>query len=551
MDENKASLGIYGIQDRVNNEYPEYVHDHSIALIEDGKLSKFLQLERLTRNKRDNQLHKHLSKIIKEEKLVDSDFDVVFVDNIVGRAFISSNGKIRFEAPLAGRLSKDIEKGKLWWFNREPDAYILNHELAHIFSCLPFYGFFEENSLLVHFDGGASLSNFSAWIYRQGKIIPVEHHWELKYLTSLFNANALTFGILGANIREQNSVPGKLMGFAALGTYNEDIEFWLRQNHWFENIWGKRSSFFEKAKSDFGVNLKSFDQRNSFLQDIVATIQEVFMRDTLLKLDDLNSLSNCKNLYYTGGCALNIHTNSAIVESKLFENIYIPPCPDDSGLALGAAAYLEWKKGHHMKKHSAFINNWGLENTQVESYSDELVAKVANLIAMGKVVGLHAGFGESGPRALGNRSLIALPTKALAYKVSVIHKKREWYRPVAPVMLRKNTEYFTGQQTVHHLSKYMLLDMPILPERQHEIAGVVHSNGTARIQTLFHRDEHQFLWDLLQLLDKQHNTKALINTSFNTQGEPLVHSYEDAINTGKAMGIDAVVSGNQCILLNE
>jgi len=551
MDENKPSLGIYGIQDRVNNEYPEYVHDHNIALMEEGAIRYYLHLERLTRNKRDHHLHKHLSKIIKKEKWVDSEYDVVFVDNVVGRAFISTNGKIRFEAPLAGRLSKDMEKGKLWWFNREPDAYILNHELAHIFSSLPFYGPFEENSLLVHFDGGASLSNFSAWIYRQGKIIPVEHHWELKYLTSLFNANALTFGIIGANLKEQNSVPGKLMGYAALGTYNEDIEFWLRQNHWFENIWGRRSHFFEKAKSDFGIDLKSFDQRNSFLQDIVATIQEVFMRDTLLKLDDLNSLSNCKNLYYTGGCALNIHTNSAIVESRLFEQVFIPPCPDDSGLALGAAAYLEWKKGHTIKKHGAFINNWDLEIDQEENYNKEFIGRIANLIALGKVIGVHLGFGESGPRALGNRSLIALPTKALAYKVSVIHKKREWYRPVAPVMLQRNVEYFTGQQTIHHLSRYMLLDMPVLPERQHEIAGVVHSNGTARIQTLFGRDDHWFLWDVLQTLDEQYNVKALINTSFNSQGEPIVHSRQDALNSARAMGIDAVVTGGQLILLNE
>jgi carbamoyltransferase len=359
MNECKASIGIYGIQDRTDNFYPEYVHDHGIALMEQGRVLRYLQLERITRRKRDNKLHQHITELLRSEGLVDIDCDVVFVDNIIGRAFISSDGKIRFEAPLNQRLQKDWEKGRLWWVNRELDAYILPHELAHIFSCMPFYGEFQDNSLLVHFDGGASLSNFSAWIYRQGKIIPVEHHWELKHLTSLYNANALTFGIIGANIQDQNSVPGKLMGYAALGNYNEEIEFWLRQNKWFEDIWGKRSTFFQKVKDDFNLELKSFDQRNTFLQDVAATIQEIFMRETLLKLDDLNALSNCKSLYYTGGCALNIHTNSAIIESKLFDQVYIPPCAEDSGLALGAASYGEWKKGHTVQKNTIISQQLG------------------------------------------------------------------------------------------------------------------------------------------------------------------------------------------------
>jgi carbamoyltransferase len=540
MNEGKATLGVYAIQDRLDTKIPQYVHDHNLALIENGVIKKFLQLEKITRAKRDNKLYINLPQIIKDAGLINSDFDVVFVDNVVGRAMVSANGQIRFEAPLNSRLTKDIEKGKLWWFNREIDGFVLNHELAHIFSCLPFYGEFEENSLLVHFDGGASLSNFSAWMYRMGKIIPVEHHWELKNFTSLYNANALTFGIIGATIEEQNSVPGKLMGYAALGNYNEEIDFWLRQNNWFENIWENRSLFFEKVKTDFGIDLKSFDQRSTFLQDIAATIQELFMRETLLKLDDLYTLTGCKNLYYTGSCALNIHTNSAIVESRLFNKVFIPPCPDDSGLAIGAAAYLEWKKGHILKKHSPFLNNWGIEESSTD-YSAEDINQVAQLLAEGKVVGICNGAGEAGPRALGNRSLLALPTKALAHKVSVEHKQREWYRPVAPVMLEKNTRYFTEQSTVHPLTRYMLLDLKIPESKQQEIPGVIHANGTARIQTIFTKEDNPYLFDLLTILDEQYNVKALINTSFNTKGDPMVHSEADALKAANEMGIDVLV----------
>jgi carbamoyltransferase len=546
MNEGKATLGIYAIQDRVNTTYPQYTHDHNFALSENGNILKFLQLERISRVKRDNKLYAQLPQIIKDAGMVNSDLDVVFVDNVVGRALITPNGQIRFEAPLNFRLTKDIEKGKLWWLDHEMDGYILNHELSHIFSCLPFFGEFEENSLLVHFDSGASLSNFSAWMFRMGKIIPVEHHWELKSFTSLFNANALIFGIIDATIEEQISVPGKLMGYAALGSYNEEIDFWLRQNNWFENIWGNHSHFFDKVKADFRIDMKSFDQRNTFLQDIAATIQELFMREILLKLDDLQSLTGCKNLYYTGGCALNIHTNSAIVESRLFDQVFIPPCPDDSGLSLGAISYFEWKKGNTIKKHTPFLNNWGIEDYSV-NYSNDDLNQVAQLLAEGKVIGVCNGYGEAGPRSLGNRSLLALPTKALANKVSIEHKQREWYRPVAPVMLEKNTCYFTGQTSAHPLTRYMLLDLKIPEDKQQEIPGVIHTNGTARIQTIFSKEDNPYLFDLLTLLDEQYNIKALINTSFNTKGEPIVHTEADAMKAANNMGIDEVVVNGRVI----
>jgi carbamoyltransferase len=540
VNEGRETLGLYAVQDRIDTEYPQMVHDHSFALMSNGGVTDFLQLERFTRVKRDNKLYVHLPALMKRAGLVDADMDVVFVDNMVGRAMISANGQIRFEAPLAARLTKDWEKGRLWWFNRELDGYVLHHELAHVFSAIPFYGMFKENSLLVHFDGGASMSNFSAWMYKNEKIIPVEHHWELKHLTSLFNANALVFGIIGASMHDRNSVPGKLMGYAALGTYSEEIEFWLRANSWFRDIWSQRSVFFDRVKSDFNIDLKSFDQHNSFLQDVAATIHELFMRETLLKLDDLHTLSGCKTLYYTGGCALNIHANSSIVESRIFDHVYIPPCTDDSGLALGAAAFGEWKKGHSFKLHDAFLNRVSMDDTEVTVPELE-VRRLAQLLGEGKVVGICNGKGEVGPRALGNRSLLALPTKALSHKVSVIHKKREWYRPVAPIMLEKNAKYYTGQSSVHPLSRFMLIDLPIEADLQHEIAGVVHANGTARIQTLFNRTDNPLMWDLLTILDEHYGVKALINTSFNAQGEPMVHTADDARNAARLMQIDALL----------
>lgn len=541
MDKHKPTLAIYGIQDRNNYVHPYYVHDHNLALMQNGRVVFFLQQERRSRRKRDNTLHVELKSILKEKKLIGNDYDIVFVDNMVGRTFLLSTGEVRFEAPLNKSLFLAPEQGRLWWFDHERKGWALNHELAHMASCLPFFGNFEENSLLVHFDGGASQSNFSAATFKNGKLEWVEYHWDLKPVSSIFNANALVFAIIGAKLADQNSVPGKFMGFAGYGTYRPELEQWLSYNHFFENIWGKTSQFLKKTKTDWGIELKSFDQHHSFIQDVAATLQHIFTKTILAKLKTLQKETQTQNLYYTGGSALNIVANTQIIESGIFDRVFIPPCTEDSGLALGAAAFVEWIKHGRVEQHPAYLNNWGIENYRV-AYTHKDIEQTAQAIANKKIIGICNGFGEAGPRALGNRSLLALASsKQLAKTLSMEKKGREWYRPLAPIALEKNTKYFTGLDKINPLSKFMLLDFTILPDKQNEIAGAVHADGTARFQTLFDQSQNPFLFDLLQYLDQNYGIKALINTSFNAGGEPIVHTTEDALKTARKMKLGAVV----------
>ncbi len=541
MDKSKPTLAVYGIQDREKYEYPFYVHDHNIALMQNGEVLAFLQQERVSRKKRDNTLHAQLKSILKGKKLLGEDYDLVFVDNVVGRTFLTQNGDARFEAPLHRLLACGPEQGRCWWFGKEKKAYVLNHELAHIFSCLPFFGDFKENSLLVHFDGGASLSNFSACTYKNGKLKWVEYHWDLKPYSSIYNANALVFSIVGAKLAEQNSVPGKFMGFAGWGRYRPELEDWLARNNFFNDIWGRASLFFEKVHLDWGLELKSFDLNSGFIRDVAATLQQIFVNKIKEKLARLKEKTGTEYLYYTGGSALNIVANTAIIKSNIFKNVFIPPCTEDSGLALGAAACAEWLKHGGIGHHTAYLNNWGIEGYRTE-ISRGSILHIAKEIAGGKIIGICNGFGEAGPRALGNRSIVALPgSKKLSGKLSVEKKGREWYRPLAPVALEKNTRYFTGENTVHPLSKYMLLDFNVLPEKQRELAGAIHADGTARFQTIFKKGDNPFLYNLLQAMDEVYGIKALINTSFNSKGEPIVHTEKDALCSAGKMQLDAVV----------
>jgi carbamoyltransferase len=541
FNKSKPTLALYGIKDIKNSGYPVFVHDHNISFFKNGKLEKHAQLERITRKKYDNTIDNHIYDLLKTEKLINEDFDIVFTDNVIGRAFISKNGEIHFEGPLNPDLSTGLEKGKCWWFGNEKDAYVLNHELAHIYSCVPFFGNFNENSLLVHFDGGASLSNFSAWIYKNNSLVKHEFHWDLKYLSSFFNANALAFAIIGAKEFDQQSVPGKLMGFASFGKYSVELENWLIENDYFQDIWNKKSVFFDKAKNDWNIEIKSFDQHNPFLQDIAATFQYIFQRDFVQKLQDIQSKTLTDYLYLSGGSALNILVNTEIVNSSIFKDVFIPPCTNDSGLSIGAGAFMEQLKYGNLELHDPYLNNWGLED-YIATYSAGDISEIAKHLFEGKVIGVCNGNGESGPRALGNRSILALAnSKKLAKKVSEEHKKREWYRPVAPVMLEKNAKYFTGLSKIHHLSKFMLLDFKIAENKMSEIEGVVHVDRTSRIQTIFKRNENQFIFDLLTELDEKFDIKALINTSFNTKGEPIVHTLEDAVRSAKNMKLDGIV----------
>lgn len=541
MDKNKPTLAIYGIQDRANYEHPFYVHDHNLALMQNGQVLSFLQQERISRRKRDNTLHVHLKDILKEKKLLGRDYDLVFVDNVVGRCFLLQSGEVRFEAPLNNYLATNLEKGKCWWFGEEKEAWILNHELAHIFSSLPFFGNFKENSLLVHFDGGASLSNFSAATYKNGQLEWVEYNWDLRPYSTIYNANALVFAILGAKLSEQNAVPGKFMGFAGLGTYQPELEEWLIANNFFQDIWGKTSLFFEAAKKDWGIELKSFNQKDPFIQNVAATLQQLFINKILKKLKELQLKTGTENLYYTGGSALNIVANTQLINSGIFSEVFIPPCTEDSGLALGAAAFAEWKKHGKVQANSAYLNNWGIENYQ-SAHTPDTIKEVAEQLIQKKLIGVCNGFGEAGPRALGNRSILALAnSKALSKNLSMDKKGREWYRPLAPIALAQNVKYFTGLEEIHPLSKYMLLDFSVLSEKQNEIAGACHANGTARFQTLFNRNDNPFVYDLLSCLDEKHGVKALINTSFNAGGEPIVHTEEDALISAKKMRLNGVV----------
>ena len=549
----KPTVAIYGIRDRNVFEYPAYVHDHNVCVMQDGRIRQYVQLERLTRRKYDNRLDLYIEDLLDENKIkCGEDFDLVCVNDFVGNAFVSKNGRLRFEAARCNSLSFDAQEAYGYfqyneWNGREVSSYLVQHEVAHICSTLSFWGDFLDNSLLVSIDGGSSLGNYSAFLYHNGKFSLIENNWvDLGFASKFFNDNSFTFKMLGALPGMHCSVPGKLMGFASLGHYNAEIEKWLRENQYFKDYWNNEHLIVQSAYRAFGVRA-SFDTHDKFMQDCAATFQHIFEEAVLQKLEQLQDRFHCEHLYYGGGCALNIVTNTKIVESGMFRNVFIAPCCNDSGLSIGAAAFVERQKGNKIKIHSPYLNNVGIDSGEIVNLSESLIRETASVLLAGGIVGVCNGNGEVGPRALGNRSLIALAnSNELARRLSMFVKKREWYRPVAPIMLWENAERVSIQK-VTSLAKFMLQDFTIKAEYCKQMEGVVHANNTARIQTIACREENPFMFALLSYLNEKHGIIALINTSFNSQGEPIVHTADDAISSAKQMKLDALVLNNQLI----
>lgn len=551
----KPTLAIYGIKDRNLFEYPAYVHDHNVCIMQDGKVLQYLQLERFTRRKYDNRLDLFLEQLI-EQKVIDcpEDFDLVCVNDFVGNAFISQNGRLRFEADRMQNLSFDSVKANAYyqydgWNGKELNAFLCQHEIAHICSNLPFYGEFKDNSLLISIDGGSSLGNYSAFLFKDGKISHIENNWtDLGFASKLFNDNSLSFRMLNAKPGEHCSVPGKLMGFASWGNYDKKIEDWLVKHNYFKEYWKKEDSILNSINQEFGIVAK-YDTHDPFMQNIAATMQRIFENAILQKISLLQKRFHCDYLYYGGGCALNIVTNTKIIESGMFKDVFIAPCCNDSGLSIGAAAFMEMQKGSKIQIHNPYLCNAGLDNTDYE-ISDNEIAATAEFLLKRKIVGVCNGSAEIGPRALGNRSLIALAdSKELSRKMSMEVKKREWYRPIAPIMLKENAEKVSFQRP-NCLAKFMLMDFTIKPEFQRQMEGVVHSNQTARIQTIETENDNKFMYRLLKYLNEKHGVIALINTSFNAQGEPIVHTPQQAMESAKRMCIDGLVLNGKLLTLN-
>ncbi|MEJ6123596.1 hypothetical protein MT390_17280 [Vibrio sp. 2-Bac 85] len=516
------TIGLYGAVDPLGLQRS---HDHSVAVMRDGKVLFCCELERVTGIKHDGRLDQYVESILQPWLNSEEDIQWVLVNNFMSDQFSSAGGNVIFEnngnLPVEHIFRKLTDK-----------QYVLTHEMGHIAACLPFYGNFKANSLLIHIDGGASNSCASAWYFDGQKIQHLDHAWhpELKVAVNNFNANPLSAKILNIELKDHLSMPGKLMGYASFGKYSKILHQSLIDNHW----------YVEEAES--------VDICGSRGPDIACCMQRELEEQVLSYINKFKIQTGATSLYYAGGAALNIHANVRVERELEFESVFIPPAPSDCGLALGAAAFFDWKNGKEIKIHSAYLNSSIPESKTMATLSNSSggicvvtdIDQVVTLIAEGEVVAVFAENGELGPRALGHRSLLIRPDSILLRKqLSEVMKQREWYRPVAPIMLTSTAELALMEYSKKsHLSRFMLGAWKVKKDWQQHFVGCIHADDTVRAQVVADTElETAHIHQLLIQLRDQHEIQGVINTSFNSRGVPIVGTFEQAITQSKKLGV--------------
>ena len=308
-------------------------------------------------------------------------------------------------------------------------------------------------------------------------------------------------------------------------------------------------------------NYKELCQLNQHYADIAASIQRVTEELLLGMANNLYRQTGLKRLCIAGGVGLNSVANSRILKETPFEQLFVQPAAGDGGGALGAALWaynsLLGKPRNFTMQHAS----WGRSNSDAEigdflrqnnipfqrfENEEKLLDQVVERLIQGKVVGWSQERFEWGPRALGNRSILADPRNPeMKDIVNAKIKFREPYRPFAPSVLAECAEkYFDlSQAQCHHPARYMLYVVPVREEQRGTLPAITHVDGTGRLQTVF-KDQSPRYYRLIQHFGQATGVPVVLNTSFNLRGEPIVNTPANAFNTFSKSEMDTLVLEN-------
>ncbi len=287
--------------------------------------------------------------------------------------------------------------------------------------------------------------------------------------------------------------------------------------------------------------------------DIAHSLQLVLEETVLELVSWLHQASGMDALCLAGGVALNCVLNARIRDRGPFKNIWVQPAAGDAGTALGAALWVDAQQRpmpsrEYSMEHAFLGPAYG--DDEIEQFLrwsklpyrrvSHLIDEVADMLAQDKIIGWFQHRLEFGPRALGARSILASPLHAeMQARLNDI-KDREDFRPVAPVVLEEEAAHWFANAGK---SPFMLFVYDVLADKAERIPAVRHVDGTARIQTI-NRDQHPLYYDLIKAFQARTGVPVLVNTSFNTRGEPIVCTPRDAVECFWTSPLDALVIGS-------
>jgi carbamoyltransferase len=579
-----------------------YYHDAAAALLEDGVLVSAAEEERFTRVKHDYSFPTHaIDFCLRQAGITARDLDyVVFYEKPLQKferilqttlqTFPRSWGVFR-ESMITWFNDKLWIKGHILTALDIPDEKLLfvEHHLSHAasaFFCAPY-----DEAAILTIDGvgewtTATVGKATADWDGQGQN-RIDLFGEVKFPHSLGLLYSAFTAFLGFQVNEGEY---KVMGMAPYGqpTRVEDVyklfevgddggfrlnmEYFSFHHSTSKTFNGKFTGLFGEPRvheSDFYTPTthpkkdhpqwnEATAKTNQHYANIAASIQYV-TEETMLKMANyIHQRTGLKKLCMAGGVALNSVANGRILRETPFEDVYIQPAAGDSGGAVGAALYVYhvllgkprkfvmdhayWGQAYTSEETKRAIESTGRSYERIEDPERRAELMVDDMLA-GKVIALFQDRFEWGPRALGNRSILADPRQAeMKNIVNARIKFREPFRPFAPVILEERASEFyagVGDPARNFPLRYMLMVCPTLDGCGEKIQAVTHEGGTGRVQTV-RRETNPLYYRAIELFGQATGVPVLLNTSFNLRGEPIVTTPANALNTFGNSDIDTL-----------
>ena len=444
--------------------------------------------------------------------------------------------------------------------------HFLEHHQCHAASAFFVSGF--DRAAIMTWDG---TGEDTTTLFCKGDDRTIRPFKRIKLPHSLGQFYSAVTNYLGFDMFEGDE--WKVMGLAAYGK-PEYYDFFAKRvlstngNHDFkldirvlDHHLAKYYQFSETLTKALGPPRAKGEELSQKHWDIAASAQKVLEDTALHLLAGLHEQTGSENLCIAGGVAFNSVMNGRIMTETPFKRFFIQPAAGDAGCSLGAALLVWHSRLHQPRKFvmehayygpgfsseecAAALRDAGLRFHTLPD--EELLPRVAAMLADGAVIGWFQGRMEFGPRALGNRSFIADPRRSdMRELLNKKVKLREWFRPLAPSMLEEAAEGLFGHP--HH-DPFMITVLNVVEERRAGLPAVVHVDGTARPQTVSRRTNPRY-WQLISEFEKLTGVPLLLNTSFNIQ-EPIVLSPQDAIKTFSRASFDALVLENNLVLRKE
>ena len=545
-------------------------HDSAAALLVDGKLVVAVEEERFNRIKYGKLPHidnphqlpeRAIRFCLKYAGLTADDIDHVAYsfDPELRRARFRPEWWVdpRFEEVFLLRLGQ--VRGateELLGRTLRQRFHFVPHHLAHAASAYYPSGFDRAAILIV--DGIGEAAGTSLW---KGTGAQIKHVETFDYPHTIGFVWELICDYLGFSTYDAS----KLMGLAAYGNpqvfrraFQEILQVGKEDYAVDQEAIGFQSAKSSRIQALLGPPRDMDGELRPQHADIAAALQEATTEAVLALVRRLKRKVPFDHLCFAGGVALNCVTNDQVWQSGEFSNLFIPSAPHDSGTAIGAASVVHSARAKNAPERGnstpylgpafsareilAAVKAAGLTARRCKSPARE----AAEMIADGKIVAWFQGRMEFGPRALGNRSLLADPRRPdMRDILNRMVKHREDFRPFAPsVLAERADEWFeVGAHTTSH--EFMLFACGVKPELRHRIPAVLHKDGSARVQ-LVQQESNPRFHELISCFFAQTGVPLVVNTSLN-DSEPIVCTPTDAIVTFRKSGIDALFMEDVCL----